>query len=126
VAINGISPWITLTGLFVDDLEIGSPVSGVPSDVPVIISGPTAHPNPFNPRTAITFNLGISSSVELNVHDLRGHHVKTLLAEFLQEGHHEVCWDGTDDQGRILGSGTYLLNLISADGNKLTKLVLVR
>ncbi len=126
VAINGISPWITLVGLFVDDLAIEGSISGLDSEMPVLSSGPVAHPNPFNPRTTIAFDLAAPSTVELQIHDLRGRQVKKLMAEFLQAGHHEVIWEGTDDLGRALGSGTYLVRLVSADGIRQNKLVLVR
>jgi hypothetical protein len=126
VAVNGVSPWITLVGLFVDDLEVWSSASPVDPNFPVLNSGPSAHPNPFNPRTTIAFDLASPSSVELLIHDLRGHKVKTLMREFRGAGHHEVVWDGTDDRGRSHGSGTYLARLVSAGGIRQNKLVLVR
>jgi hypothetical protein len=126
VAINGISPWITLVGLFVDDLEIQGSTSGVGFDLPVLSTKPVAHPNPFNPRTSIAFDLASPSTVELQIHDLRGRMVKKLMAGFLQSGHHEVIWDGTNDQGRNLSSGTYLVQLKSTEGIRQNKLVLIR
>jgi len=69
VTINEISPWITLTGLFIDDLEIWDSTSSVESEIPGLVSGPVAYPNPFNPRTTIAFDSNSSSRIDLSIHD---------------------------------------------------------
>ena len=126
VAVNGISPWITLTGLFVDDIEAWSSASPVVAEVPVFTSGPSAHPNPFNPRTTISFELAGASRVDLTVHDVRGRLVRTLVSGDLEAGPHEVMWDGMDNQGQALGSGVYFSRLVASGGVWQNKMVLVR
>ncbi len=84
-----------------------------------------AHPNPFNPRTTITLELGSAQRVRLAVHDLRGRPLATLFAGSLPSGAHAFTWDGTDDAGRLLSSGTYLAVLeggVNRDAHKLTML----
>ena len=77
------------------------------------------YPNPFNPLTRIPYELGGEGgvvAVRLEVLDVRGRLVRTLVAAHRAAGQrHEAVWDGTDDSGRHLPSGTYLARL-SADG----------
>ncbi len=126
VAINGVSPWITLTGLFVDDLEFVGTYFPAGAQLPVPVSRPKAYPNPFNPSTTIAFDLALSSSVDLSIHNLRGRLVKSLVAEVRSAGHHEVVWTGTNNNGKPVGSGTYLVQLLTNEGMTRTKIVLVK
>ena len=73
-------------------------------------------PNPFNPRTVIRFATDRASSPALDIFDMRGRRVRTLLSgKVLPADEHRVVWDGTDDRGRRLPSGIYLYRL-SVDG----------
>lgn len=69
-------------------------------------------PNPFNPQTAIAFDLPRASAVRLRVFDPRGRAVRTLLAGgVLGAGRHEVIWNGRDDLGCHVAAGVYLYRL---------------
>ncbi len=70
-----------------------------------------AVPNPFNPRTSISFEITGNQHACLTVYDLRGHLVSTLVDEFLPAGIHEVDWDGFDADGNKVPSGVYLSRL---------------
>lgn len=89
------------------------------SDVPMS-SSPAAylrnHPNPFNPRTLITFEVPVSAHVQVSVYDLAGRLVRTLVDEMKPTGTHEVSWDGLDSHGRPVSSGVYL-GRMNAGGN---------
>jgi len=106
-------------GDFIGTTEVGS-------DVAAMMTNPVAIPNPFNPRTTISFELQTSSGVDLSIHDLRGHLVKTLKTGALERGHHEFIWDGTDNHGRAQGSGAYFVRLIYNQGVRQSKIALVR
>jgi len=69
------------------------------------------YPNPFNPRTEIHFELDREQPVRLQVFDLRGRQVRTLVAGTLPAGPHCATWNGRDDRGRALASGVYLYRL---------------
>jgi hypothetical protein len=75
-------------------------------------------PNPFNPSTEIRFELPSRAEVTLEVLDLRGRRIATLVAEPRAVGRHTVTWDGRDDRGATVASGTYLtrLRIRDADG----------
>jgi hypothetical protein len=83
-------------------------------------------PNPFNPQTQIRFSLGEPGRVELVIYDLRGQKVRTLVDGEMPAGPHAVDWAGTDERGRGVSSGMYLLRM-TAGGLQLTqKLHLLR
>jgi hypothetical protein len=78
------------------------------------------YPNPFNPTTTINFSMTRAGRVEVKVYDLIGHHVATLVSDYLPAGEHKVVWDGRDMQGRPVASGTYLYRL-EVNGATLTR-----
>jgi hypothetical protein len=78
---------------------------------PVVFHLGYAMPNPFNPRTTIPFSLPSHGDVSLDVYDVLGRRVVTLLDGILSAGTHRVVWNGTDDAGRHVGSGTYVVRL---------------
>jgi len=84
------------------------------------------HPNPFNPSTTIVFSLEQSQRATVSVHDLAGRTVKTLTDAVQPAGRHSVTWDGTDDTGRPLASGTYLCRLRAGGQSQTRSMVLVK
>ena len=84
------------------------------------------HPNPFNPRTTIRYNLAEAGPVELTLYDVTGRLVRRLLAATLPAGGHEVIWEGTDGDGRAVTSGVYLLMMRAGRHVETERLVLVR
>lgn len=92
-------------------------VSGVAEQDPPRATGIVAAvPNPFNPTLAVTFELDRAGSVSVDVFDLQGRRVRRLWAGDLAAGRHDLAWDGSDDSGRRLASGTYVLRLAVPGG----------
>jgi len=85
-------------------------------------------PNPFNPVTVISFALpeGAEGRTTLEVHDLRGRLVATLVDGELPPGRYDVTWDGRDDRKRAQASGVYLYKLSSGEESRNGRMVLVR
>ncbi|MBE0566974.1 MAG: T9SS type A sorting domain-containing protein, partial [Krumholzibacteria bacterium] len=80
-------------------------------------------PNPLNPATVIAFSVPREGAVRLQVFDLQGRVVRTLVDGVRSAGRHEVSWDGRDERGGQAASGTYLYRLVAAGevtGRKLT------
>ena len=67
----------------------------------------SASPNPFNPRTNISFRLSQAQDVQVKVYGLRGDLIQTLNAGSLAAGEHSLSWQGVDQAGRTVGSGVY-------------------
>jgi hypothetical protein len=119
--------------LFVDFCyqALEPPVSGVPggtdgNPVPEMARLVSVSPNPFNPRTTITFNVDRDQRVKLVVHDVRGRQVRRLASEVFPQGDHTVSWNGNDDDGRAMPSGIYLARLNAETGVQTRKMMLVR
>ena len=72
-------------------------------------------PNPFNPRTQLRFELDRGGELLLEIVDTRGRQVRTLSRGWRAAGAHAVTWDGRDDLGLELGSGSYYVRLVAAD-----------
>ncbi|MCB0282133.1 MAG: T9SS type A sorting domain-containing protein [Calditrichae bacterium] len=86
------------------------------------------YPNPFNPTTKIQFSLAKTSPVSLRIFDNSGRVVKTLYSgKKLEAGTlHEVVWDGTNNNGKNIASGTYYYQLKAGDRVDVKKMVLIR
>ncbi len=84
------------------------------------------YPNPFNPQTTIAFSLPRSGAVRLDIMDLQGRLVRTLVDEVRGEGAHRVIWDGTTESGRRAASGTYVYRLTTDERVLSRSLVLVK
>jgi len=75
------------------------------------------YPNPFNPTTTIDFNLSEDSFVSLEIYNIRGQKVKTLLADEMQAGYHSMVWNGKNEAGKSVSSGIYFSNFGTNNGN---------
>jgi hypothetical protein len=78
------------------------------------------YPNPFNPSTTISFQLPTTSRVNLQVFNLLGQQVVTLVNGDIAAGTQSIVWNGLDNSGRAVASGMYFykLNATSAVGGK--------
>ncbi len=77
-----------------------------------------AVPNPFNPRTTFSFSLAATDRVKLEVFDLRGRKVRTVLDGVLPAGTYpdQFGWDGTGPDGSMMPSGVYFLRMVTGSG----------
>lgn len=85
-----------------------------------------AHPNPFGAATTLAFELPHTTDVTLAVYSVDGRLVRTLASGQAGPGTVEVLWDGSDEQGRKVGSGLYFVRLIAGDDVRRGKLVVLR
>jgi len=86
----------------------------------------SAQPNPFNPKTTIRYTLPEAGAATLAIYDVSGRRVATLADDFHAAGEHSLNWDGSDADGRALGSGLYLALVESAGRTQSEKLVLMK
>ena len=85
--------------------------------LPTVLELRANYPNPFNPETVIPFRVPASEGrgrFRMTIYNATGQAVRRLLDGVLEEGQHEVVWDGRDGNGRSLGSGVYLYRLESS------------
>jgi hypothetical protein len=85
------------------------------------------YPNPFNPSTSIRFSLPVEEKISLVVYDMVGREVKTLIAnQETAKGSYQVEWDGTNNAGNGVASGSYVYTLKFGNFSKSQKMMLVR
>ena len=84
------------------------------------------YPNPFNPSTLIEFDLRNTQDIELEIYNIAGKKVRSLISAELAGGKHSVIWDGTDQRGELLPSGIYYYSLSSNYGKDVKKMTLLK
>jgi photosystem II stability/assembly factor-like uncharacterized protein len=80
-------------------------------------------PNPFNPSTVIKFILIESTNAKLEIFDILGRKIKTLLNSYLQKGLHSTMWDGRNDKGKLMPNGVYIYRLTTDKLNESKKMI---
>ncbi len=83
-------------------------------------------PNPFNPTTAIKFDLPKEVRCDLSVYNLNGRRVRTLVSEDVEAGYHRVVWNGKDDSGRELPGGVYFYRLNAGEFSAQRRMMFVK
>ncbi len=101
-----------------------SSVTGKPLPTSYALSG--NFPNPFNPKTRINFALPKTSKVSLEIYNILGQRVRTLLNENMEAGYQSVEWDGTDDHGTGVSSGVYLYKLKANEFSRVAKMTFLK
>ena len=101
-----------------------------PNDEQIASISPTAlqgnYPNPFNPETTIHFSLDKQSPVKIDIYNLKGQKVKTLVDETLSSGKHTIVWNGKDNSNKQVSSGVYLYRMKNGIFTKSKKMILLK
>ena len=84
------------------------------------------YPNPFNPLTTIRYHLAENESVRLEIYNLRGQLIRTLVASEQEAGEHSVLWDAKDKWDQIVASGTYIYRLYTGEKVSSNKMFLLK
>ncbi|MDD2230734.1 MAG: Ser-Thr-rich GPI-anchored membrane family protein [Candidatus Cloacimonetes bacterium] len=114
------------TSVAVTDL-VADPDSGDPSLTPPLSTGLTStYPNPFNPTTTISFYLHKTQNVSLEIYDISGRKVCTLLDKKLSAGSYNTVWDGTSQHGQPVASGIYFVRMKAENETFTRKLTLLK
>lgn len=83
-------------------------------------------PNPFNPTTTINYSVPGASNVNITVYDINGQVVKNLLSEFKNSGNYSLNWDGKNDSGSTVSSGTYFYQVQIGNLVQTKKMILLK
>ena len=84
------------------------------------------YPNPFNPETTIQFNTKNAGFVSIDIYNLRGQKVRSLLNAYLENGNHTVIWNGKDDNNSDVSSGLYFYQMRTGDFSQVKRMVLLK
>lgn len=138
VYLSGVGAFDTLTAIVTDSNNNSSAYAeNIPatpqSDVeestdilPISFRLEQNYPNPFNPVTRIAYSLARRSFVQLEVFNVIGQRVKTLVALEQAAGEYQVDWDGTDSKGDRVSSGVYIYRLMSDTDISQKKMILLK
>ena len=96
------------------------------SSLPAVFVLHDAAPNPFNPATTLRFSLPVAGHAQLKLFDVQGRLVRTLVDGHRPAGTNEVRWDGYDQSGRRVASGTYYARLTAAGQTSVKAMVMVK
>jgi hypothetical protein len=84
------------------------------------------YPNPFNPATSIKFTLKEQGKVSLKIYSINGRLIKTLINDEISSGEYNVHWNGKDNNGVPMPSGTYLYRIEAPNYTKTMKALLIK
>ncbi len=111
-----------MEGWYVDDVSLTFDASVAPQPttagglgLPVAFALRQNAPNPFNPVTTIRYELPTDSDVRIDVYNVAGRHVRTVVDGPVAAGYNEVVWDGRDNSGKRVASGVYLYRMSAGD-----------
>lgn len=99
-----------------------NPATDIPRDYDLYSN----YPNPFNPQTAISFNLIEPAQTRVLIYNVLGQKIKTLVNEYLSPGQYSYIWDGRTDIGGEAASGVYLYRIESGSFIQTKKMTLIR
>jgi hypothetical protein len=112
-------------------------IGAFPYDGPTAVEGDNAalprrfslaqnYPNPFNPSTVIAFSVPRKTDVKLEIYNVLGQTVRTLLACPLTAGDYTVTWNGDDNSGASAATGVYFYRIRTAENEATRKMILLR
>ncbi|MFQ5628723.1 MAG: choice-of-anchor B family protein [bacterium] len=114
-------------GLFVFSFEkLGTGVGGSNSELPTHYAIFDNYPNPFNPRTTITYQLPEQSNVTLTIFNILGQPVRTLVNTEQKAGSYSITWDGLNEVQQQVSSGIYLYQIEADEFIETKRMLLVR
>jgi serine protease AprX len=106
--------------------DVVTGVEDAAAELPVSFGVLSIAPNPFNPTASVTFSLDAPARARLDVLDVLGRRIRTLVDAAYPSGVHSVVWDGRDSGGSPVASGTYFARLIADGRSDARRMVLLK
>jgi hypothetical protein len=94
--------------------------------VPVAYALQQNYPNPFNPTTNINYELPNNEFVSIDIYDVMGHRIKSLVSSNQDAGYKSVHWNATNDLGQPVSAGMYIYTIQAGDFRQTLKMVLLK
>ena len=103
-----------------------SNVDATPNQIPTVTTLSGNYPNPFNPTTTISYSINSNSKVTLDIYNIRGQKIRTLVNENQMANTYNVVWDGKDSAGKTAASGVYFYKLTAGRYVSTKKMILMK
>ncbi len=101
-------------------------IVGVDDEVVTTTKLLSNYPNPFNPVTNIAYSINETGNVTIDVYNLKGQLVKSLVNEVIETGDHIVTWNGRDNSNKSVASGVYFYKMQSSNYTATKKMILMK
>ncbi|MBN2828779.1 MAG: T9SS type A sorting domain-containing protein [Candidatus Cloacimonetes bacterium] len=95
-------------------------------NLPIVTALNGNYPNPFNPETTIAFSLKEAGNVKIEIYNIKGQRINTLVNEVRNAGNHSIVWKGTDSDNRNVASGVYFYRMESQEYTNTKKMLLMK
>ncbi|MBI9030811.1 T9SS type A sorting domain-containing protein [bacterium] len=118
--------WINGGGLYAQLLDFTTVDNESNNIAPMIMSLMQNYPNPFNPETNISFQVPNYGQVRVDIYNIKGQKVKSLVNDRFNAGRHSVVWNGKDDNNKQVASGIYLYKMRSGKYSSTKKMILMK
>ncbi len=119
---------VRLTGCIINGVQYGVILSVddgqntlIPEDIKLHV-----YPNPFNPTTTISYSLKSAGNVRLDIFNVRGQLVRSLINANQASGKHSVVWNGMDESNSAVSSGVYYYRMTTKDYTKTSKMLMIK
>jgi Flagellar hook capping protein len=110
----------------VGPLTAGTATVSMQDAIPTEVNLSQNYPNPFNPTTRIDYSVVSDGHVTLNVYDITGRLISTLVDGYVDSGYHSVMWNGIDDNGKMVAAGIYFYTLQGESSSMTRKMVYMK
>ena len=96
------------------------------NNMPVDYKLENAYPNPFNPTTTIRYSIPVSNNVKIEVYNIMGQKVRTLVNQYKTAGTYSVTWDAKDEAGVKVATGMYFYRMQASHFQTVKKIILMK
>ncbi|MDD2651360.1 MAG: T9SS type A sorting domain-containing protein, partial [Candidatus Cloacimonetes bacterium] len=93
---------------------------------PLVTKLENNYPNPFNPETNIAFSLSERGQINIDIYNIKGQLVKSLVNGIMPAGRHIALWNGKDDNNKSVSSGVYFYRMQSSEYSSTKKMLLMK
>jgi len=100
--------------------------SGTQAEIPETFALKQNAPNPFNPQTNIDYDLPVAAHVTLDILNVLGQRVRTLVNDYREAGSYSVIWDGRSDDGSATASGVYFYRITAGNDQAVKKMMMLK
>ena len=106
--------------------QVGTVHEGDNPIAPLLTSLKNNYPNPFNPETTLAFDLQQDTWVTLDIYNIKGQKVRSLIHNYLSSGYHKIIWNGKDNMNRDVATGLYFYQMTAGDYFAVKKMILLK
>ena len=112
---------------FIDDVLVTGSSADGDQNAPVVATELHGnYPNPFNPETTIRYSVKTPEAVRIEIYNVKGQLVKTLVNEAKAAGNHTVVWNGRDNNNSAVSSGVYFYKMTAGKYSSTKKMIMMK